>query len=379
MFAFRHLILFKLAAVIGVPVAVSLAIGAMLLARDDADPWPVLALLACNVLFAAAGARHLIAIVCGGLRRQCAKYQELTVFMDFSRRAAMPRKDEFGRSAVAFNALLTHIEGTVREVRDASRSVAATAARLADGNKTLSGRTQTQAQALRRTAVTMAGLNEHVGDNAARSQEASALAGSAARFADDSKAAVEAMAGVIGDISAASSQISEITALIDGIAFQTNILALNAAVEAARAGESGRGFAVVAVEVRALAQRSSLAAREIKQLIDASVQLVATGDRHAQQLAGTVQGLCETNHRVAAAVGEIAAAAPGQLAGMREVGDALAQMGAITGENAALVAQASLSADSLDVQAEKMMEAIAAFHVRDAAPAVIDLAPAVQA
>jgi len=204
-----------------------------------------------------------------------------------------------------------------------------------------------------------------VRQNAENARQANALATSAADVADTGSHAVSEMVGTMGEISGSSTRIAEITSLIEGIAFQTNILALNAAVEAARAGEQGRGFAVVAGEVRSLAQRSSTAAKEIKELIEASVTTVQTGSAQAQRMGTTMDEIRQAVKRVADIIAEISAASQEQSAGIDQVNHAVGQMDQVTQQNAALVEEAAAAAQSLDEQARRMRETVAQFQMRD--------------
>nr|UKE84625.1 methyl-accepting chemotaxis protein [Pectobacterium sp. PL152] len=187
------------------------------------------------------------------------------------------RKDEIGNTARAFNSLIQRVSSALASVSASSQSVSSAATQIAAGNEDLSSRTEEQAASLEQTAASMTELAETVRQNAENTQQASLLAGNASRISNNSADSVSTMLNTMEHIRTSSGKITDIIALIEGIAFQTNILALNAAVEAARAGEQGRGFAVVAGEVRTLAQRSSTAAREIKDLIDASNSLVSEG------------------------------------------------------------------------------------------------------
>jgi methyl-accepting chemotaxis protein len=206
----------------------------------------------------------------------------------------------------------------------------------------------------------LTGAVRHNADNA---RHASALAGSASDIAARGNEVVERVVGTMGEISESSTRIADIIGIIEGIAFQTNILALNAAVEAARAGEQGRGFAVVAQEVRALAQRSSSAAKEIKELIGTSVVRVAAGTELVGEAGRTMQEIIHAVSRVTDIMSEIAAASDEQSKGIDQVGQAVTQMDEVTQQNAALVEEAAAAAQSLQDQALKLNSAVAVFSM----------------
>jgi methyl-accepting chemotaxis protein len=195
--------------------------------------------------------------------------------------------------------------------------------------------------------------------------QARQLSDEARRIADTGSAAVAGVATVMGEIQQEANKISEITGLIDSIAFQTNILALNAAVEAARAGESGRGFAVVATEVRALAQRSASAAREIRTLIDGSLEKTSSGFRQADHAAGVIREVVASIERVAAIVGQIGDAGRVQGTDIDEVNQAVTQMDELTRQNAARVAQAADASAALQSQATELLQAVGVFRLQD--------------
>jgi len=251
----------------------------------------------------------------------------------------------------------------VTQVRQGSESVATASTQIADGNQDLSSRTEQQASALQQTASTMEELGTTVRHNADNARQANTLAQGAASVAvkggDVMGQVVETMKG----INDSSRKIADIITVIDGIAFQTNILALNAAVEAARAGEQGRGFAVVAGEVRSLAQRSAQAAREIKELITASVQRVDQGSSLVDVAGKTMEEIVAAIGRVSSIVGEIAAATSEQSKGLGQVSQAVQQMDEATQRNAALVEQSAAAADSLKQQAQQLVHAVAVFRL----------------
>ncbi|MGO4304566.1 methyl-accepting chemotaxis protein [Cupriavidus sp. RAF12] len=284
--------------------------------------------------------------------------------LDLDHRATVGQLDEIGLTAQSFNTLIERVGQTLRDVRQSSDSVSVAAAQIAAGNTDLSARTEQQAASLEETASSMEELTTTVRQNADNARQASSLASNAALVADEGNQAVQQMVDTMGAISGSSERIAEITTLIEGIAFQTNILALNAAVEAARAGEQGRGFAVVAGEVRSLAQRSSSAAKEIKELIESSVDTVRTGSSQAQGVGNTMTEIRQAVKRVSDIIAEIAAASQEQSAGIEQVGHAVGQMDQVTQQNAALVEEAAAAAQSLDEQAGKLRETVGQFQMR---------------
>ncbi|WP_454721910.1 MULTISPECIES: methyl-accepting chemotaxis protein [Cupriavidus] len=283
--------------------------------------------------------------------------------LDLDRRAVVRHKDEIGHTAVAFNLLIGRVASALREVRLSTDSVSTAARQIAAGNSDLSARTEQQAASLQQSAASMEELTATVRQNADNARQASGLADSAAEVAEHGTTAVQQMVDTMGAISGSSARIAEITTLIEGIAFQTNILALNAAVEAARAGEQGRGFAVVAGEVRSLAQRSSSAAKEIKDLIDASVDTVRKGSSQAEDAGRTMTELHQAVRRVSDIISEIAAASREQSTGIEQVNQAVGQMDEVTQQNAALVEEAAAAAQLLEEQSDKLRDTVATFHL----------------
>ena len=273
--------------------------------------------------------------------------------------------DESGQLLDALKKMDRQLSDTVRGIKATTESVTVASREIASGNTDLSARTEQQASSLEETAASMTQLTETVKQNADNARQANALATHATDIADAGNDSVQAMVGTIGEISSSSSKISEITGVIEGIAFQTNILALNAAVEAARAGEQGRGFAVVASEVRSLAQRSAAAAKEIKELISSSVTTIHEGAQQATEVSATMGRVKQAIKQVSDIVGEIAAASEEQSRGIEQVNQAVSQMDEVTQQNAALVEQAAAAAQSLEEQAISLKDAVAVFKVAD--------------
>jgi methyl-accepting chemotaxis protein len=253
--------------------------------------------------------------------------------------------------------------GIVRNVKSNAESVATSSAEIASGNNDLSVRTEQQAAALEKTASSMGTLGATVKQNADSARQANQLAQSASTIAVEGGSIVGQVVETMKGINESSRKISDIISVIDGIAFQTNILALNAAVEAARAGEQGRGFAVVASEVRSLAGRSADAAKEIKQLINASVERVEQGTALVDQAGTTMTEVVTSIRRVTDIMGEISSASNEQATGVAQVGEAVTQMDQSTQQNSALVEQMAAAASSLKGQANDLVESVAVFKL----------------
>ncbi|MFB4339421.1 methyl-accepting chemotaxis protein [Pantoea sp. CS_6] len=291
--------------------------------------------------------------------------------LDLTLRADDARKDEIGLTAKAFNALVENVAQSLSAVERSAHSVSTASSQISAGNEDLSSRTEQQAASLEETAASMSELSETVRQTAENTRLASQLSKNAREISSDSSDKVHTMLGTMTDIKQSSEKITAIIALIEGVAFQTNILALNAAVEAARAGEQGRGFAVVAGEVRNLAQRSSASAREIKDLIESSMRYVATGVSQAEQVGENMGRMNDAIRQVTDLVDEIAIASQEQSLGISQVHQAVHQMDDVTQQNAALVQEASSASRSLMDQAGALNDLVAAF--------VLTEAPAVQA
>jgi methyl-accepting chemotaxis protein len=271
--------------------------------------------------------------------------------------------DETGQLLAALKRMNESLVDMVGRVRNASDSIATGSTQIATGNADLSQRTEEQASNLQQTAASMEELTATVKHNADTARQAEQLATSASTVAEQGGTMVGQVVSTMGDISASSKKIADIIGVIDGIAFQTNILALNAAVEAARAGEQGRGFAVVAGEVRALAQRSAQAAKEIKTLIAESVEKVDNGTRLVGDAGQTMEDIVAQVKRVSDLIGEISHSSIEQSTGIGQIGQAVTQLDQVTQQNAALVEESAAAAESLKHQAGQLAELVAVFKL----------------
>ena len=272
--------------------------------------------------------------------------------------------DEMGRLVEGLEQMQGGLERTVRQVTRSSESIATATQQIAAGNNDLSQRTEEQAASLQETAASMEQLTATVRQNAENARTAQTLTESAHSVTARGSQVVGDVVNTMTEIDRCSQKIAEITGVIEGIAFQTNILALNAAVEAARAGDHGRGFAVVASEVRSLAQRAGTAAKEIKTLIDDSVERVTSGSQLVNVAGETMQEISGSITRVATIMREIANASDEQRDGIEQVGLAVSQMDQVAQQNAALVEEAAAAAASLDNQANVLRNAVSVFRLK---------------
>lgn len=275
-------------------------------------------------------------------------------------------RDKSGQIAAlceGVNAMVETMGHMIGKIRIAADAVALGASEIAVGNSDLSQRTEQQAASLEETAVSLQGLTSTVRQSADDAREASQLAGGAVDVAAEGGRVVSDVVATMALINASSRRIVDIIGVIDGIAFQTNILALNAAVEAARAGEHGRGFAVVAAEIRSLSQRSAGAAKEIKQLIDDSVDRVGTGTAQVEGAGRTMEEIVASVKRVHELIARISIGAQQQSEGIVQINQAVDHIDQSTQQNAALVEEASAAARSMEEQATQLLQTVAAFRV----------------
>ena len=282
---------------------------------------------------------------------------------DLSRRIEVKRTDETGMLLLSLKHMTDSLVKIVGEVRTGTQTIATASSEIASGNMDLSSRTEQQASSLEETAASMEELTSTVKQNADNARQANQLAISASEVAIKGGSVVSQVVDTMGSINTSARKIVDIIGVIDGIAFQTNILALNAAVEAARAGEQGRGFAVVASEVRSLAQRSAAAAKEIKVLIDDSVNNVDVGAKLVDQAGTTMREIVESVKRVTDIMGEITSASQEQTAGIEQVNKAITQMDNVTQQNAALVEEAAAASEAMQAQAGNLAQAISVFKL----------------
>ncbi|WP_151636351.1 methyl-accepting chemotaxis protein [Noviherbaspirillum aerium] len=285
---------------------------------------------------------------------------------DLAQRIEIKSNDETGQLLMALKAMTESLSHTVGQVRSGTETIGVASREIAAGNADLSSRTESQAGSLEETASSMEELTSTVKQNAENARQANQLVVSASDVAVRGGEVVSQVVDTMGSIKDSSRKVVDIIGVIDGIAFQTNILALNAAVEAARAGEQGRGFAVVAAEVRNLAQRSAGAAKEIKALINDSVEKVDAGGKLVDEAGKTMEEIVTSVKHVADIMNEITAASQEQSSGIEEVNRAIAEMDEMTQQNAALVEQAAAAAASMENQSASLAQAVAVFRLNPA-------------
>ena len=324
-----------------------------------------------NLLFAVAIGAILLAVGLGFLITrsitkpiaQAVKVAETVAEGDLTAQITVTSRDEIGQLLSALKRMNANLAKTVNEVRSGVNTMATASNEIAVGNMDLSSRTEQQASSLEKTASSMEELTSTVKQNADNARQANQLAATASGVAIKGGDMVRQVVTTMEGITESSKKIADIITVIDGIAFQTNILALNAAVEAARAGEQGRGFAVVASEVRNLAQRSAAAAKEIKALINDSVEKVESGSVLVGEAGTTMDEIVSSVKRVTDIMSEITAASREQSEGIEQVNQAIGQMDQVTQQNAALVEESAAAAGSLQEQAGNLAKVVSVFKL----------------
>jgi methyl-accepting chemotaxis protein len=329
-------------------------------AESAAWTWGAITLLGCSIGLVAA------ALIRASIKAPVEDTVQAVIRIasgDLETKIESPGKDEFSWLRAELNQMRKKLRTMLVEVGNTVQTVNSASDEIARGNSDLSSRTESQASALQQTASSMDQLAETVRSNASHAQEASNVVALSSEVAGRGAKIMHDVVARMAEINASSGKIGDIVSVIDGIAFQTNILALNAAVEAARAGEHGRGFAVVASEVRALAQRSSGAAREIKTLINDSTQKVDAGSKLVGEAGTTMQDILDSVNKVSGLMHDIARAGQAQSAGIGEVHQAIAQIDTVTQQNASLVEEVAAAAHSLKDQSARMSVALGSFRV----------------
>ncbi|WP_158783959.1 methyl-accepting chemotaxis protein [Pantoea sp. BAV 3049] len=331
----------------------------------DSSTWTIGSIALAAALASIIIARLISSSITVPLKRSLQVAQQIAAG-DLTTSVSSTRKDEPGQLLQAIGAMNDNLKEIIHSVKNGIQSVMLASGEIAEGNNDLSSRTEEQAAAVVETAASMEQLTATVKQNTDNARNASTLAVAASHQAARGGEIIGQMTQSMKSIKESSAQIADITSVINSIAFQTNILALNAAVESARAGEHGRGFAVVAEEVRALAQRSATAAREIEGLIANSVAQVEEGASHVEGASDSMIGIRDSVTQVSELMTEIATASEEQNRGIEQIGRAMTEMDSTTQQNAALVEQSSAAANALEDQAQQLNNLIAVFRVEEA-------------
>jgi methyl-accepting chemotaxis protein len=335
---------------------------------DEAFRTDLLSYLAMVLVIGSLGSVALVMIIrnvkrsLGGEPGYAATVAEAIADGDLSHAVTLGAGDS-GSMLFAMQRMQHRLADTIRRIRGGTEAITVAAEQITAGNLDLSARTEQQASSLGETAASMEELTATVKQNADNARQASQMALTTSRIAGEGGEAVQQVVATMQSIASSSVRIVDIISVIEGIAFQTNILALNAAVEAARAGEEGRGFAVVAGEVRNLAHRSSEAAKEIKRLIEDSVERVENGKALVEKAGNTMQSLVHSVQHVTDIISEISTASEEQTRGIEQVNVAIAQMDETTQQNAAMVEQAAAAAQSMQEQSQLLRDIVNVFRL----------------
>ncbi len=322
----------------------------------------VLQIVLLDIIIVLVLSRILSSVVLNPLAEIGAALSDIAVGdADLTKRLRRGNTDEFNAVTDGFNTFVERLHKIIAQVSAGITTISHASDEIASGNMDLSSRTESQASSLEQTAASMEEITGTVKQNAENAQTANRMVQTAAEVASKGGAVVEQVVSTMGSINQSSRKIVDIISVIDGIAFQTNILALNAAVEAARAGEQGRGFAVVASEVRSLAGRSAAAAKEIKSLIDESVNNVEIGTKLVDEAGATMTEIVDSVRKVTGIMAEIQAASDEQTLGISQINEAVRQMDNNTQQNAALVEEAAAAASSMQSQAANLATAVSVF------------------
>ena len=325
--------------------------------------WLLVGTIIGLVALVAVFATSILSYLNKGLKNLQTSMGTISNTLDLTVKVDLHKKDELGATAESFNNLMDKIRQVLASVKDASNEVDIAASEIAKSNDDLSSRTESQASSLEQTAASMNELSVTVKHNMDNAQEANAFIGRVQSMVNESHRELSSLQKSIDDISASSAKISEITDIIDGIAFQTNILALNAAVEAARAGEQGKGFAVVAGEVRSLSQRSSVAARDIRGLIDEAIKNVGQGVNYAANVTTRMNDALGAVDETTVLINQVNNSSTEQSHGIEQVNIAVSQMEGNLQQNAAMVEEMATAANSLSHQAGKLLNDVNAFKL----------------